>query len=229
MHPIDPLLPPGMVFAAEDSIDPTDRLDRTELSAILKAVDKRRREFTLGRFCARAAMRRLGVPVAAVPVGERREPLWPEGIVGSISHSGSHAVAVLARTADYASLGVDVEISRSLEAGVRERIGSTEELREIAEHPLCAGLEPAASAAMLFAAKEAIYKCCFPVAREFLSFEDVRWRAIGSDRFRAEPLGSDKPASRVPLQNIEGRMALDTDGCWALAWIEQHQTAPPTD
>ena len=229
MHPLDKLLPPNTVFAAEDSIDPTDRLDSTELAAIVKAVDKRRREFTLGRFCARAAMRRLGVPVAAVPVGERREPLWPEGIVGSISHSGSHAVAVVGHSADYASLGVDVEISRSLEPGIRERIGSMEELREIAGHPLCAGLEPAASAALLFAAKEAIYKCCFPVAREFLSFDDVRWFASGPDRFRVEPVGNGKPASRIPLQLIQGRMAVTTDGCWALAWIERHQTAPPED
>jgi 4'-phosphopantetheinyl transferase EntD len=227
LHPLDKLLPPNTVFAAEDSIDPTDRLDSTELAAIAKAVDKRRREFTLGRFCARAAMRRLGVPVAAVPVGERREPLWPEGIVGSISHSGSHAVAVVARSRDYVSLGVDVEIARSLEVGIRERIGTAEELRDIAGHPLCIDLEPAASAALLFAAKEAIYKCCFPVAREFLSFEDVRWLPIGPDRFRAEPVGNGKPASRIPLQKIQGRMTLDAGGCWALAWIEQHQSAPP--
>ena len=58
-----------------------------EAQAIDHAVPKRRREFTAGRTAARRACARLGVWAGALPVAADRTPVWPEGVVGSISHS----------------------------------------------------------------------------------------------------------------------------------------------
>src|SRR5690242_16641698 len=75
-----------------------------------RAVERRRQYFAAGRAAARDALRELGVVHdVAIGRGASGEPLWPEGIVGAISHAGDFAVAVAGLRADYAGLGVDVE------------------------------------------------------------------------------------------------------------------------
>src|SRR5207244_6786257 len=63
-----------------------------------------------GRAAAREALARLG-HVGDEPIGRGAggEPLWPEGIVGAISHSGELAVAVVGRRTDFAGIGIDLE------------------------------------------------------------------------------------------------------------------------
>jgi 4'-phosphopantetheinyl transferase EntD len=48
---------------------------------------RRREEFLLGRCAARLALRKAGLRYD-LPVlrGSRREPCWPDGFVGSITH-----------------------------------------------------------------------------------------------------------------------------------------------
>ncbi|WP_234705049.1 4'-phosphopantetheinyl transferase family protein [Sinorhizobium meliloti] len=89
-----------------------------EESAIATAVKSRRREFSIGRACARAALSKLGFPPSAIPTGPNREPLWPSGVVGSITHcAGFHAAAV-ALQKDCVALGIDVEVDEELPSGV---------------------------------------------------------------------------------------------------------------
>ncbi len=75
-------------------------------------------EFRAGRTAARMALERLGVDGCAIPVGEGGEPIWPPGVVGSISHSCGLCACAVAPSDLYLCLGVDVEggsrISRRL-------------------------------------------------------------------------------------------------------------------
>src|SRR6267143_5303514 len=83
-----------------------------------RAVLKRRREFTAGRVCARAALERLGIrgfPIVAAP---DRSPVWPPGIVGSLSHCGDYCGAAVARRGSIAGVGLDVERARPLQGRV---------------------------------------------------------------------------------------------------------------
>jgi 4'-phosphopantetheinyl transferase EntD len=80
-----------------------------ELPFIRNAAPKRVREFTAGRHIARQAMRQMGVPAAAIPVAENRCPVWPRGVIGSISHTNDTVGIALARTHDYVSIGFDIE------------------------------------------------------------------------------------------------------------------------
>lgn len=51
------------------------------------AAPKRLGEFLAGRLAAREALRPFGLAGCSVAIGAAREPLWPEGVEGSISHS----------------------------------------------------------------------------------------------------------------------------------------------
>src|SRR5438045_3856440 len=76
-----------------------------EAIAVERAVARRRRDFSAGRWCARQALAALGISPVAIPVGPNREPRWPAGVVGSIAHSHSHCAAVVALSRHVAALG----------------------------------------------------------------------------------------------------------------------------
>src|SRR6202008_5131954 len=62
---------------------------------IAKSVAKRRNEFVTVRHCARIALGELGVPPVPILKGDKGEPCWPDGVVGSLTHcSGFRGAAV---------------------------------------------------------------------------------------------------------------------------------------
>src|ERR1700716_1803425 len=60
------------------------------------AVPNRQREFLAGRLCAAQALRCLGADSTHVGMAGDRAPVWPDGVVGSITHSGGFAAAAVA-------------------------------------------------------------------------------------------------------------------------------------
>ncbi len=76
------LLPGDVVVEETDGRDGEGALEE-ELALVADAATSRREEFAAGRACARRALQRLGVESGPLLVGENREPLWPEGVVGS--------------------------------------------------------------------------------------------------------------------------------------------------
>ncbi|RBQ14366.1 4'-phosphopantetheinyl transferase [Spongiactinospora rosea] len=168
---IEIILPPTVV-AVDTTDDPADAgLHPEEEEVVRKAVDKRRREFTTGRTCARRALGLLGLPPAPIPQGARGEPVWPEGVVGSITHCAGYRGAVLGRTSNVAAIGIDAEPNERLPDGVLDAVTSEGERRAIIEalrsHP---GVH---WDRMLFCAKETVYKVWFPLAGRWLGFEDA--------------------------------------------------------
>jgi 4'-phosphopantetheinyl transferase EntD len=152
-----------------------------EDALLARAVPKRRREFAHGRACARLALAAHGVRAAPLLVGTAREPLWPAGFVGSITHDRELCVAVVARRDAYAGIGVDVEPDEPLTPAVAARIWSPAE----AEAAGLLGVVPERSLAKLvFAAKEAVYKCQFSLTRTYIGFHGVSIE-LGAGSFTA--------------------------------------------
>jgi 4'-phosphopantetheinyl transferase EntD len=119
---------PDAVASAEARDDPPDAvLYPGEAELVSRAVDKRRREFRTARHCARRALRQLGLPPVAVLRGERGEPQWPPGIVGSLTHCSGYRAAAVARSDLIRALGIDAEPNTSLPAGVLDTIALPEE------------------------------------------------------------------------------------------------------
>lgn len=132
------------------------------------AVDKRRQDFSAGRLCAHRAMQQLGHEVQAVTIGSQREPLWPENLVGSITHTGGFAAAAVALSETFLSLGIDAEQHRPMEPAVCERIANPAELAWIA-----AAESHLPAALMLFSAKESLHKAIYPLTGLTLGFQDA--------------------------------------------------------
>lgn len=139
-----------------------------EESAVARAIESRRREFSIGRACARSALSKLGFPPCAIPSGPDREPLWPSGIVGSITHCPGFCAAAVALQEDYVTLGIDAEVDEELPPGVLELVSVNEERKWLTNAPRRLNW-----GRLLFSAKESIFKAWFPLTREWLGFEDA--------------------------------------------------------
>lgn len=134
------------------------------------AVDKRRFEFASGRACAHLALDRLGFARAPLRSGPDRAPLWPDGAVGSISHTTGWCAAAVARAREVAALGIDLEPDEPLEPSLWRLVATDRELARLEREPAASrGLQ----ARLLFVAKEAFYKCQHPTSRTLLDFRDV--------------------------------------------------------
>ncbi|MBR7838071.1 4'-phosphopantetheinyl transferase superfamily protein [Actinospica durhamensis] len=140
---------------------------QTRANAAARAAPRRLSTRTV-RHLARAAMRDLGRPEAPVVHGQRRDPLWPEGLVGSMTHCRGNRAAALARRTDVVGLGLDAEPNEPLSSGVLDVIGLPEERAQLldlrAEDPTVYWDR------LLFCVKEAIYKVWFPLAGTWLGF-----------------------------------------------------------
>jgi 4'-phosphopantetheinyl transferase EntD len=199
---IGELLPEAVVTVEAGDADWTAPLLPDEEPVVARAVEKRRREFAAGRACARRALERLGWPGFAVVPGPKREPLWPPGVVGAITHCAGYCAAAVARTADVRSLGIDAEMRGPLPRGVADMVCTEDELR------WCAAMEDDHWGVLIFSAKESIYKAWFPVAQRWLDYRDAELTIDPeAGRFSARILLPVEP-DVFPWNPLEGRFAL---------------------
>jgi 4'-phosphopantetheinyl transferase EntD len=158
----------GLVYA-EAYDDPPDLAPLPEEEPLIaKSVTKRRNEFITVRHCARVALAQLGIPPMPILKGDKGQPCWPEGVVGSLTHTQGYRGAVVGRSATVRSVGIDAEPHDVLPDGVLNAISLPAERYEIAALP--DGLH---WDRILFCAKEATYKAWFPLTQRWLGFEDA--------------------------------------------------------
>lgn len=157
------------VVYAELYDDPPDLIPLPEEEPLIaRSVAKRRNEFITARHCARLAMEELGIPPSPILKGEKGEPRWPVGVVGSLTHCQGYRGAVVARTGGVRSVGIDAEPHDVLPDKVLEAISLPAERHEIAGLPDGMHWDR-----ILFCAKEATYKAWFPLTERWLGFEDA--------------------------------------------------------
>jgi 4'-phosphopantetheinyl transferase EntD len=141
-----------------------------EEQLIANAVDKRRREFRAGRAAARQALAAIGCAPVPILARAQRDPIWPPGCVGSITHSGRFALAITAPTSLLQAVGVDLEDDSALEPGLARMVCSAEEMAQQAQLAAL-GID---LAKLCFVAKEAAFKAIFPRQRRMLEFQQLR-------------------------------------------------------
>jgi len=199
---------PGLVFA-ELFGDPPDLSPLpAEESLVVRSVAKRRNEFVTVRHCARLAMRDLGVPPSPILKGGKGEPLWPEGVVGSLTHCEGYRGAVVARSAAVRSVGIDAEPHGALPDRVLEAVslpGKRDEITALPDHLHWDRI--------LFCAKEATYKAWFPLTGRWLGFEDAHITFDVDDSgfgggFVARILVDPAARSGPPLVELGGRWSV---------------------
>jgi 4'-phosphopantetheinyl transferase EntD len=141
-----------------------------EAALVDKAVLSRRQQFTAGRQLARQAWQRLGQAPVALLNDAQRVPVWPRGIVGTITHTHVWCAAAVAREGEVRGLGADVELATPLELGLWDRICRPEERAFLHAQPEPL---PGLLAKAVFSAKESIYKALYPSVRVFLDFQGM--------------------------------------------------------
>lgn len=162
------VLGPDIGIGVADPAGGDDDLWPAEKAIIARAVPKRRAEFAAGRRAAREAMTVLAVEPTAILQGADRAPLWPAGMVGSIAHCDTCAIAAVARDADRQSLGIDIEPATPLDAGLIDIVCTQAERDWLATQP-----KPGLAAKMIFSAKEAVYKAQYPLTQQVIGFDAV--------------------------------------------------------
>jgi 4'-phosphopantetheinyl transferase EntD len=199
-----------------------------EEQALGRAVDKRRREFTTGRACAREALARLGVPSTAVGSGPHGEPLWPSGVVGSITHCEGYRAAAVAPARAVLTIGIDAERDARLSDGVWAEVahGTERDLRDETTSRMRGGLH---LDAVLFSAKEAVYKAWFPLAGRRLGFDDVDLSLdLVNAEFSARLLVPGTVVDGANLTGFQGRWAVEEEViCTAVVVPASGRPRPP--
>jgi 4'-phosphopantetheinyl transferase EntD len=177
-----PLLPRSIVSAELLGDSPVARPLRQEASAIGRASEKRWLDFARGRHCARQALATFGIEVAPIPIGDHREPIWPAGFVGSITHCAGYCAAAVGQDREHAAIGIDAETHAALPNGALEIVSLPSE-REWLVAQASLGLF---WDRILFSAKESVFKAWYPMARKRLDFHDVRIVFTPEGLFEAE-------------------------------------------
>lgn len=177
-----PLALPGVRLLSTrfdpERLDPED-FDRWGLPA-MRAVSKRQTEFLAGRICAYEALSRVtGVP--AIPaVAPDRSPIWPVGVVGSITHGAGWAAVIAARNDQWRGLGLDVE--KLIPAARADRLA--EEILTPQELQACAGLDDTQRAlrvTLTFSIKESLFKALYPLVKTRFYFHEAELIHHGPD------------------------------------------------
>jgi 4'-phosphopantetheinyl transferase EntD len=191
--------PPGLSPMAEEE------------PLIARSVAKRRNEFITVRYCARTALSELGFPPVPILKGDKGEPCWPDGVVGSLTHCAGYRGAVVGRAGVVRSLGVDAEPHDVLPDGVLDAISLPVERAELAALPTGLHWDR-----VLFCAKEATYKAWFPLTKRWLGFEDahITFDVDGSGSagsFESTILIDGAALSGPPLSSLAGRWSVEQD------------------
>jgi 4'-phosphopantetheinyl transferase EntD len=186
------IVPPGARYYEQVGIPGGSLLPSEAELLTARTVSKRREEFTAGRTCAREALTLLGVPQIPILRGKQNEPLWPEGVVGSITHCKGYCAAAVAPLNLCGGIGIDAEPNESLPSEVLRLIARQREQDWI----LNANKEEISWDRLLFCIKESIYKVWYPLERRWLDFDQAEVEIdAGTRTFKAALLC---PASICP-------------------------------
>jgi len=197
------LLPDGVVTVETREPGEPGWLIGGEADSLRKPAPKRLAEFAAGRHCSRRALAHFGVGDFPVRAAADRQPIWPQAIVGSITHTEGFCAAAVAERRRYLGIGIDTEVVAAMSEELQAKICVPAEIAWVHALP---DVERAAAAMLVFSAKEAFFKCQYPLVGEWLDFKDVRiepewqpgaeaaavvmWptRPIALDRFAPQPL-----------------------------------------
>ncbi|GAB2979587.1 hypothetical protein GCM10027049_13610 [Mucilaginibacter puniceus] len=168
-------------------------LTLNEKQATIKFSDKRLKDFSTGRYCARKALADIGHENAEILVGNDKQPIWPKGYVGSISHSGKLVGAVAGKASRVKSIGLDIESIGKIKPDMWRLLYTDVETEFLNSF---SGEELAYHTTLLFSLKEAFYKLQFPLTKTFLNFTDVEVKPF------------DNKLELVVLKNFAGKNML---------------------
>jgi 4'-phosphopantetheinyl transferase EntD len=176
-----------------------------EAAHVVRAVESRRREFATVRKCAHLALSELGIEPSPIIPGPDREPLWPPGITGSMTHCDGFRAAAVVRKQDMNAVGIDAELNLPLPVGILELILTPDEKQALCH--LASAYPDVAWDRLVFSAKESTFKTWFPLTGEWLEFKDCE---IDLDAVN----GTFVSTLRAAQGCVDGRIIAKLHGRW---------------
>jgi len=158
------------VIQAAPISDHMSELHASEQRCVDSAVEKRKAEFSTGRVLSARALQLLEVRGQPILRGSKNEPLWPSGLVGSISHTSQTCVVVIAYDHICSGIGIDVEARDANISDLAHLILRPGELDKTYDNP---GEIYDDAVRLTFSAKESIFKSVFAHVGRFVEFEEV--------------------------------------------------------
>ena len=225
---LEAILPAGAVLAEESGPAGEHAMHPAEAAAVARAVPSRRREFAATRACARTALAALagegalagvGSPAAsalageaavAIPKGQGGDPVWPRGVVGSLTHCAGYRAAVVAGVDALRTIGIDAEPHAPLPADARDIVGGADERHP--DPPLGPGVH---ADCVLFSAKESVGKAHFARYREWLGFPDLHVTLHLGGAFTARR----RTAGPIPFPAYRGSWRVSDGLVLTCAWL----------
>lgn len=185
----------------------------------------RREAFRLGRRAAHLALGELGMDDGPILRGAEGEPLWPAGVVGSITNKPPLAAAFVADQRAALAVGVDLEILQSVRE-IEPIVLRPEETQWLAS---LSGLERDRAVLSVFAAKEALFKALYPTVKRRFGFEAAALepRTSGLQARLVEDLHADfRQGSCFDVSvRWEGEMVL----CWLVVRTQEQTVLEDTN
>jgi 4'-phosphopantetheinyl transferase EntD len=179
MASLSTLLPADIAVVQKWKSAPLDSLSVEEQAMVSVACTKRKLEFATGRWCAREALKAKGIEGFSLLSDARRAPVWPSGIVGSITHTDGFCAAAIGLRDAYAGIGIDAELDGQVGEDLWSNLFTAQEIGWLERLP-----EPrrASMATVIFSAKESFYKAQYAFTNMWLDFtsatvviENGRW------------------------------------------------------
>lgn len=171
---IKPLLPslsgPDLTIAWAPFEALHGTVDSEEWEDIASAAPARQQEFTAGRLLARLLADTLGLPPAPLRRAVDRSPLWPADRTGSLSHCDTLCAAVVGKRSAVKAVGIDIESIGRAKPKLWSALFTERETDYLASLELKTA---AIESTLFFSAKEAFYKCQYPLTQEWVAFKDV--------------------------------------------------------
>ncbi|MCH9697809.1 MAG: 4'-phosphopantetheinyl transferase superfamily protein [Gammaproteobacteria bacterium] len=139
------------------------------------AVLSRRNEFSTGRWLARQGLRQFGLTQQAIEMGRLRNPIWPEPVLGSITHDADYCAVVMMEHAKHRELGIGIDLVNLPQRkeqlnGLGDMISSDrQELKAVSQ------LNPVVDPLLiLFSIKESIIKALSFWLTEFIDMRSIQ-------------------------------------------------------
>ncbi|MES2114988.1 MAG: 4'-phosphopantetheinyl transferase superfamily protein [Pseudomonadota bacterium] len=135
-----------------------------------RGAQRRQAEHHLGRRCAAQLLAQLGAADTTVGINADRSPRWPRHVVGSITHSRTLVAVALARQSQVRAIGIDAEpVVAAADLEAIEHLCLTPQERQALDQQ--GQLPRHVAVTAIFSAKEALYKCLFPLVQRYFDFQ----------------------------------------------------------
>lgn len=209
------LLPSDIAVVVADNAMWESPLCEAEEHAIANAVDKRKREFRAGRNAAKKAINQLDANGDIVILAEQnRRPRWPEGFIGSITHTQGYCAAAVAKQSDYLGIGIDVEPRSPLQPETIAHICTADERQWLDQQLSVSGEDHWGK--VFFCVKETLYKVFNPIHDVFLGFQEAEVELSPSDGAFAAQIWQRQEDIRCTYR---GRFATDANYIYASMFL----------